>query len=266
MLYFNIENTHGKQPLPIASADGHTFRWSSHLLHFLTIPVFCSNPKQCPKSADAVFICFVFWHNQYIAPPKFCQAVCLERNPVCWSIFIQTWKSHWHLSTSWRKKIILSAVYRVSSPAMLPVPLDRDARESASAKKGSRVNHGVMKQIYSGLSEIQLFKLISLFTLVFHVVKSYGLSFGSSKQGIVAFLCFPCLFFHFICWSHPIFYCYSCVVAELDLWFVLTYLPDGWGLQHIGQYKSHMLQPITQTVWKTSTWSFNWSFWIVLMQ
>lgn len=167
------------------------------------------------KVQKPFFFCLEFWHNQYIAPPKFCQAVCLERNPVCWSIFIQTWKSHWHLSTSWRNKIILSAVYRVSSPATLPVPLDHDARESSSAKRGSRVNHGVMKQIYSGLSEIQLFKLISLFTLVLMLWKAMAYHLVTQGRGLLhSFVSH--FFFLCICCSHPIFYCCSCVVAELD--------------------------------------------------
>lgn len=108
-----------------------------------------------PRKCRSCFFCFffVFWHIQYIAPPKFCQAVCLEINPVWCSIFIR--ESHWHLSTSWRNKIILSAVYRVSNPATLPVLVHHDARESTSAKSwGCRLNHGVMNLICSGLSEI----------------------------------------------------------------------------------------------------------------
>ena len=145
-----------------------------------------------PKKCRSHFFHLVFWHNQYIAPPKFCQAVCLERNPVCWSIFIQTWKSRWHLSTSWRNKIILSAVYRVSSPAVLPVPPHRDEWESLSTKRGSRVNRGVVEQIYSGLSEIQLFKLISLFTLVLMLWKAMAYHLVTRGRGL--FLCFPRFF------------------------------------------------------------------------
>lgn len=140
--------------LPVRCSDSakliwDVYMWMRTLKVILTLadaPL--SNLNNAQKVQKPFFCCcFVFWHNQYVAPPKFCQAVCLERNPVRQSIFIQTRESYWHLSTSWRNRIILSAVYRVSSPATLPV---LHARELAK-REGCRVNHGVMKQIYSGL-------------------------------------------------------------------------------------------------------------------
>lgn len=102
---------------------------------------------------------------------------CLERDPLRRSTFRQTPESYWHLSTSWRNKIILSAVHRVSSPAMLPVLY---AGEKGGG--GCRVNHGVMKQNYSGLCQIQICRLISLFTLVFVVWRAMAYRFGNSRR------------------------------------------------------------------------------------
>lgn len=48
---------------------------------------------------------------------------------------------------------------------------------------GCRVNRGVMEQICSGPSEIQFFKTNLTFHFGLGVVKSYGLSFGNSRQG-----------------------------------------------------------------------------------
>lgn len=136
-----------------------------------------------PKKVQKPFFCLfcILAHSVYSTTKVLPSS--LERNPVCWSIFIR--ESHWHLSTSWRNKIILSAVYRVSSPATLPVLLDCDARESTSAERGGcRVNHGVMKQIYSGPSEIQFFTL-SLFSVWSWYCECYGLSSDNSRHSFV---------------------------------------------------------------------------------
>lgn len=168
------------------------------------IPTLADAPLLNLNSAQKVqkpLVVLYFWHDQHVAPPKFCQAVCLERSPVRWSIFIQTRESYWHLSTSWRNRIILSAVYRVSSPATLPV---LHARELAR-ERGAEWTTGWWSKSILGCRDT-----VFQTNLTFHFglcgVKSYGLSFGNSTRvGVLAFLCKPCSFF-FHCF---IFYCYS---------------------------------------------------------
>lgn len=205
-----------------------------------------------------------------------------ERNPVCWSIFI--WESHWPLSTGWRNKIILSAVYRVSSPTPLPVLLNHAegerggeregererGRESSLAETGGfRLNHGAMKQSYPGLSVRDTLCWTNLsFHFGLDFVKSRRLSFGYSRQGMCCIPLFPPTLF-FFCLQflsfHSIFYCCSRAVTQLDFVFANTFYglfapAHRWG--GFMTYRTVEKEPHNHNhnhnLWKTRTRSFDW--------
>lgn len=119
MLLSYVENS--GRSLSVACADGHTLRWSWLLLMlfaqlYVNPSVSILNRAQKVHKLFFLFVCS-FW---ILAQSVFSTTSDLpSRNPVRWNIFIQTRESPWHPSTGWRSKIILSAVYRVSSPSGL---------------------------------------------------------------------------------------------------------------------------------------------------
>lgn len=151
---------------------------------------------------------YIFWHKEYIAPPKFCTTVCFGGNPVSWSIFTWTKGSHWHPRASCRNKITLSALYRGPGPATLG---EREREEDLL--QGDEAN--LLKHLY----------IFLLFACCHLTPRCRGLFYSSVN---------PDSLFTFVRWCHPFFFIATlmsplCVCIHM-LWFVWTLLPHRCGL------------------------------------
>lgn len=150
-----------------------------------------------------------FWHSEFIAPPQFNKCVCSEKDLAVWSFFPPQTQSHSGVLAP-----ILSAVCRGLSPALLQPSVPRRARG------GSRINHRMMKQMCCHVVCEKLCLIIGgpipkkMFSLIFQLC-----------------LCVPIVSRLLLLLTCGCFVTTRCVCILL-LWFVWTYWPDGWDLQH----------------------------------
>lgn len=137
---------------------------------------------------------YIFWHKEYIAPPKFCTTVCFGGNPVSWSIFTWTKGSHWHPSASCRNKITLSALYRGPGPATLG---EREREEDLL--QGDEAN--LLEHLY----------IFLLFACCHLTPRCRGVFYSSvNPDSLFAFVrwCHP--FFSLLPWCHLFVFAYTC--------------------------------------------------------
>lgn len=151
-----------------------------------------NNTQKVQKHFPFFFLSFVFWHNQYVAPPKVLPCSLFgDKSPT---------SEHIHTNTSPTGILAPAGETRLSyqqcTEFLTQLRCQSFMLARAQRGRGCRVNHGVMKQNYSGLCEIQICRLISLFTLVFVVWKAMAYHFGNSRQGLMH--SFSSLFLSFV--------------------------------------------------------------------
>lgn len=127
-------------------------------------------------------------------------------------------ESRWHLSTSWRKKIILSAVYRVYAQLCSQSFWTTMQGRACRQRGGMQSKQQCDKANLSGLSDAVL-KLIWLFTFALMLWKAMAYHLVTQRRGVFSSLFLS--FFHLIRGAHSIFY--WSFVAELDFVFANTF-------------------------------------------